>query len=58
LHTPDSMAMRNRTSALTDNFLPLEIEGPLAANQLVTVRIDGLDPDGALHAIGAACLAC
>jgi threonylcarbamoyladenosine tRNA methylthiotransferase MtaB len=57
LHTPEAIAAQNQTSALTDNFLPLVINGRYAANQLVTARIEGMQPDGALLAVGAACLA-
>jgi threonylcarbamoyladenosine tRNA methylthiotransferase MtaB len=57
LHTPDATAVQNRTQALTDNFLPLEIEGRFGANQLVSVRIAAMDPEGTLRAVGAACLA-
>jgi threonylcarbamoyladenosine tRNA methylthiotransferase MtaB len=39
LHTPSPIAAMGRTSALTDNFLPVEVEGTIAANRLVTVRI-------------------
>jgi threonylcarbamoyladenosine tRNA methylthiotransferase MtaB len=39
LHTPPQMAARGRTSALTDNFLPVEIGAAIQANRLVTVRI-------------------
>jgi threonylcarbamoyladenosine tRNA methylthiotransferase MtaB len=55
LHTPDAMTAQHRTSALTDNFLPLTIEGQFAANQLIAVRIEGMEPDGTLRAAGAAC---
>jgi threonylcarbamoyladenosine tRNA methylthiotransferase MtaB len=58
MHTPDAIAAQNRTSALTDNFLPLEIEGRFAANQLLNVRISGMESDGTLRAVGAACFAC
>ena len=50
LHTPFAQAARNRTAALTENFLPLEIEGRLPANRLVQVRILGLNADGSLRA--------
>jgi len=56
LNTPDAMAPQNRTPALTDNFLQLEIEGRVAANQLITVRVAGMEQDGTLRAVGAACL--
>jgi threonylcarbamoyladenosine tRNA methylthiotransferase MtaB len=39
LHTPPQMAARGRTSALTDNFLPVEIGAAIQANRRVTVRI-------------------
>jgi threonylcarbamoyladenosine tRNA methylthiotransferase MtaB len=58
MHTPDAIAAQNRTSALTDNFLPLEIDGRFAANQLLNVRISGMESDGTLRAVGAACFAC
>jgi threonylcarbamoyladenosine tRNA methylthiotransferase MtaB len=54
MHTPDAMAAQNRTPALTDNFLPLEIEGRFAANELVAVRISGIEPDKTLRAVRAA----
>jgi hypothetical protein len=58
MHTPDAIAAQNRTSALTDNFLPLEIDGRFAANQLLNVRISGMESDGTLRAVGTACFAC
>jgi threonylcarbamoyladenosine tRNA methylthiotransferase MtaB len=53
LHTPAPSAARARTAALTANFLPVEIAGQLAANQLVRVRITGLNPDFGLVAASA-----
>jgi threonylcarbamoyladenosine tRNA methylthiotransferase MtaB len=50
LHTPPALTKLGRTSALTENFLPLEIDGCLSANQLLRVRITGLNPEGALQA--------
>ena len=38
LHTPEALAAQNRSAALTENFLPLELEGALPANRLVHVR--------------------
>jgi len=38
LHTPDALAARGGTAALTENFLPLELDGRLPANRLVQVR--------------------
>jgi len=42
LHTPATVAAKGSTSALTDNFLPVEIAGTIPANRLVTVQIAGL----------------
>jgi threonylcarbamoyladenosine tRNA methylthiotransferase MtaB len=54
LHTPAELFVRSRTSALTNNFLPLEIDGQFAANQLLAVRIAGMDPSGTLQAVASA----
>jgi threonylcarbamoyladenosine tRNA methylthiotransferase MtaB len=51
LHTSSALAALGRTSALTENFLPVEIEGALPANQLVRVLISGLTPEGALQGV-------
>ncbi len=51
LHTPVAMAAHGRTAALTDNFLPVEFDGRLPANQLVLIHATGLSPDSALKAI-------
>jgi threonylcarbamoyladenosine tRNA methylthiotransferase MtaB len=50
LHTPAEMAARGRTAALTENFLPLELDGRLEANQLVRVRVSALNADETLEA--------
>jgi len=42
LHTPERIATLGRTSALTDNFLPVEITEVLPSNQLVAVRIGAM----------------
>jgi threonylcarbamoyladenosine tRNA methylthiotransferase MtaB len=42
LHTPAEVAARGRTAALSENFLPVEIEGRLEANRLVRVRVERL----------------
>jgi threonylcarbamoyladenosine tRNA methylthiotransferase MtaB len=47
MHTPTALAELGRTTALTVNFLPVEIDGRLAANRLVRVRVTGLKPEGA-----------
>ena len=51
LHTPAALAAQGRTAALTDNFLPVELEGLFPANQLVAVQVMGLACDGALAAL-------
>ena len=53
LHTPGSVGALGRTAALTENFLPVEIDGALAANELVRVRVTGFSPGMRLR--GAAC---
>ncbi len=49
LHTPASLAAHGRTAALSENFLPLELEGCLPANRLVRVHPLRLTPGGALE---------
>jgi threonylcarbamoyladenosine tRNA methylthiotransferase MtaB len=49
LHTPVDLAARGRTAALTENFLPVEIAGRLAANRLTRVELTGMNADGALE---------
>ena len=50
LHTPAEMAAQGRTAALTENFLPVEIVGSVAANRLVRVQVSRLNADGTLEA--------
>ena len=50
LHTPPALAFASRTSALTENFLPVELAGSLPANQLVRIRVTDLDADNTLLA--------
>ncbi len=45
LHTPAPLAARGRTSALTDNFLPVDLKGRFPANELLTVRVNDLNQD-------------
>ena len=40
LHTPNALAALGCTAALTENFLPLELDGRLPANRLAQVRAD------------------
>lgn len=50
LHTPAALSGRGRTAALTENFLPLEIDGQFAANKTLHARITGMNADGTLQA--------
>ncbi len=50
LHTPAALAELGRTTALTENFLPVELDGCLPANRLVRVEITGLSDESALQA--------
>ncbi len=50
LHTPAAQAARGRTAALTENFLPVEIDGRMAANRLILVRVNGVNAEGTLEA--------
>jgi threonylcarbamoyladenosine tRNA methylthiotransferase MtaB len=51
LHTPPALAAEGRTAALTDNFLPLEIEGRFSANRLFTARVIQLTHEASLCSI-------
>ncbi|MGO9939247.1 MAG: MiaB/RimO family radical SAM methylthiotransferase [Terracidiphilus sp.] len=53
LHTPEALAQLGRTSALTENFLPVEVDGSLPANQSVRVRVTGIDAQGNLSSVEA-----
>jgi threonylcarbamoyladenosine tRNA methylthiotransferase MtaB len=50
LHTPPALANLGCTSALTENFLPVELEAQLPANRLLRLRGIGLNHEGALLA--------
>jgi len=49
LRTPAELACRGRTAALTENFLPVEIEGQIPANRLARVRVSGMNAEGVLQ---------
>jgi threonylcarbamoyladenosine tRNA methylthiotransferase MtaB len=53
LHTPDNIQNLGRTTALTENFLPVQIDGVLEANQAVRVEITGVTRDGDLSGLAA-----
>ncbi len=48
LRTPGKLAERRLTSALTENFLPVELEGRQEANRLLRLRVKGLSAAGEL----------
>jgi len=50
LHTPEALAGRGCTAALTDNFLPVEFESKMPANRLARVRITGMNAERTLEA--------
>ena len=53
LHTPAAVAGRDSTTALTENFLPVELAGRFAANELLRVQVTGLNAEGGLTALGS-----
>jgi threonylcarbamoyladenosine tRNA methylthiotransferase MtaB len=53
LHTPDALRRAGRSAALTENFLPVELEGIFEANRRVRVRVDALNAEAALLARAA-----
>ncbi len=50
LRTPEAMAAAGRTAALSENFLPIHLDGHFSSNQLLHARITGLDQDGSMTA--------
>jgi threonylcarbamoyladenosine tRNA methylthiotransferase MtaB len=48
LQTPAQLAAQGRTSALTDNYLPVEVTEVQPANQLIDIRITGISEEGTL----------
>jgi threonylcarbamoyladenosine tRNA methylthiotransferase MtaB len=50
LTTPPAMASTHRTSALTENFLPVELAASMPANRLIRIRATGLSAEGTLFA--------
>lgn len=51
LHTPPELSAQHRTQIMSENFLPVQIEGALTANQLVCVRVTELGVDNSLRAL-------
>ena len=50
LHTPPGVQALGRTTALTENFLPLQIDSHLGPNRLVRVQVRTVDSDLTLRA--------
>ncbi len=50
LHTPTDLESLGRTSAMTENFLPVEVDGRLPANRLTRLRISSVNGEGMLRA--------
>jgi threonylcarbamoyladenosine tRNA methylthiotransferase MtaB len=48
LHTRPAVGSANRTDALTENFIPVVLEGSLPPNQLIRIRAKSLTPQGEL----------
>jgi threonylcarbamoyladenosine tRNA methylthiotransferase MtaB len=48
LHTPPALAARGGTSALTDNYLPVELPYALPANRLVNFDVTEINSNGIL----------
>lgn len=48
LHTSPALAGKGRSSALTDNFLPVEVAGMPPANRLLNLRLTQLNAAGVL----------
>jgi threonylcarbamoyladenosine tRNA methylthiotransferase MtaB len=53
LHTSEERARRGRTAALSENFIPLELDGSFEANRMIGVRITGATEDGVLTGVAA-----
>lgn len=48
LHTPPAQRALGRTAALTENFLPVELDCAMEANQPVRARVTGVTSEGEL----------
>jgi hypothetical protein len=51
LHSSADLELKGRTSALTENFLPVELDGSLPANRQVLARVTELNAEGMLRAV-------
>ena len=48
LHTDEKLAAQSKTNALSENFLPVVVEGRQSANRMLRARVLGLDAEGRL----------
>jgi threonylcarbamoyladenosine tRNA methylthiotransferase MtaB len=48
LHSPAELELAGGTAALTENFLPVALEGRVPANRLVRIRVKGVGVEGTL----------
>lgn len=48
LNTPDKIRRLGRTVGLTENFLPVEMDGVLSANQRLSIEVTGVTAEGDL----------
>jgi threonylcarbamoyladenosine tRNA methylthiotransferase MtaB len=48
LHTADPVGLRGATCALTENFIPVELQGKFSANCLVRLLVTGINREGEL----------
>ena len=49
LHTPAELSARGRTAALSENFLPVELECRIESNRMVRGRATGMNAEAALE---------
>ena len=50
LHTQAELAAQGHSAALTENFLPVELDSRMEANRLVRLRVSGVNAEGVLTA--------
>jgi len=48
LHSPAELEIADGSAALTENFLPVALEGRVPANRLVRIRVKGVSAEGTL----------
>ncbi|HVN92357.1 MAG TPA: MiaB/RimO family radical SAM methylthiotransferase [Terracidiphilus sp.] len=51
LRTPEETALAGRTSVLSENFLPIDVDGRFPANELLDVRVTGVARDGSMSGV-------